>query len=225
LNSEPTTPAFALKREGDSGAALVAALEHAWEEIGKQHPDLPAAVIILGQGSGPRGGLLLGHLAPDRWQTADGRGTLAHELLIGGEGLARGAHDVFTTVLHEAAHVLAIARDIADTSTNGRYHNARYKQLAEQLGLHVARDRHFGWSTTTLPSATRERYQPAIDAIANAITRHRLTDPSPRARRNLRPALCACPRRIRVAQGTLAAGAIICGVCQQPFRVGESTPP
>ena len=203
---------------------LLDALEAAWLAIRERHPDLPAAHIIVAQGSGPGGGLVLGHLAPDRWQTAGG-GELVHELLIGGEGLARGALDVFTTVLHEAAHALAIARAIADTSTDGRYHNARYKQLAEELGLHVQRDRHFGWSTTTLPPATSQRYQPAIDAIANAITRHRLTEPSPRAGRNLRPALCACPRRIRVAGGTLAAGAIICGVCQQPFRVGESTPP
>lgn len=216
----------ALTRTRQPGtAALIAALEDAWRSIQHHHPDMPPAQVIVGQGSGHGRGLLLGHLAPERWQPTGQPDALIHELLIAGEGLALGAHDVFTTELHEAAHALAVARGITDTSRDGRYHNARYKQIAEELGLHVERDRHFGWSKTTLPSATSEHYQPAIDAIANAITHHRLTEPSPRAGRNLRPALCACPRRIRVAQGTLAAGAIICGVCQQPFRVGESTPP
>ena len=101
--------------------------------------------------AGTGAGLLLGHIAPERWQPARHPGELVHELLIGGEGLARGAADVFTTLAHEAAHALAITRQIADTSRDGRYHNQRYKQLAHELGLHVQHDVQQGWSTTSLP--------------------------------------------------------------------------
>ncbi|MCA1699462.1 MAG: hypothetical protein LC790_11430 [Actinobacteria bacterium] len=208
-----------LKRQLGGAAGLLAALEDAWQAVRARHPDVPAAQIIVAQGSGSRGGLVLGHLAPDRWQpSAHGDpGKLVHELLIGGEGLALGATDVFGTVLHEAAHALAIARQIADTSRDGRYHNHLYRQLAEELGLIVQRSRHLGWNTTTLSPATRQRYAPQIAGIDAAITRHRLPEPSLRGGRNLAAAACGCPRRIRVAAGTLLAGAITCELCGEAF--------
>jgi hypothetical protein len=212
--------ALTLNRQRRGAAALLAALEHGWLAIREQHPDVPVAQIIVAQGSGQRGGLVLGHLAPDRWQAAGDAGDageLVHELLIAGEGLAMGAEDVFATELHEAAHALALARQIADTSRDGRYHNARYRALAEELGLLVQRDAQLGWSTTSLTAATRERYAPAITAIAAAITRHRLPEPTPAAGRNLRAATCGCPRRIRVAPRTLQAGAITCQLCGEAF--------
>ena len=214
----PTT-ALTLKRQPVGAGALLEALEQAWAAIAARHPDLPAEQIIVAQGSGPRGGLVLGHLAPDRWRPSGhgGPDTLVHELLIGGEGLARGATDVFTTVLHEAAHAIAIARQIADTSRDGRYHNDRYRQLAEELGLIVARSRHLGWNTTTLAAATRQRYAAQIAGIDAAITGHRLPEPSLQGGRNLAAAACGCPRRIRVAAGTLLAGAITCELCGQAF--------
>ena len=43
-------------------------------------------------------------------------------------------------ILHEAAHALAYARGIKDTSRQGRYHNKHFKTCAEQLGLAVEHD-------------------------------------------------------------------------------------
>ena len=223
MTSEQTPTALTLKRQpAAAGAVLVAALEHAWQQIRNRHPDLPAVQIVIGQGSGHRGGLLLGQLAPERWQPISHSGGLVHELLVGGEGLARGAEDVLTTLLHEAAHVLALTRGIADTSRDGRYHNQRYRQLAHELGLDVKRDAQLGFSTTTLTALTRARYQPAIGAIADAITLHRRPEPPATMGRNLSVAVCACPRRIRVAPGTLRAGAITCAICQQPFSTAAA---
>ena len=216
MTSEHPTTALTLKRQ-PAGAVLVAALEHAWQQIRARHPDLPRVQIVIGQGSGHRGGLLLGQLAPERWQPPGLLGELVHELLVGGEGLARGPADVFTTLLHEAAHALALAREVADTSRDGRYHNKRYKILAQELGLEVQRDAQQGFSTTSLTALTRARYQPAIGAIAAAITLHRLPEPPATVGRNLSVAVCGCPRRIRVAAGTLRAGPITCEICQQPF--------
>ena len=73
------------------------------------------------------------------------------EVFVGGEGLVRGAADVLGTLLHEAAHALAHVRDIKDTSRQGRWHNARFKALAEEVGIEVAKDPRSGWSPTTLP--------------------------------------------------------------------------
>jgi hypothetical protein len=200
-------------------AALVAALEVAWVAIGRHHPDLPPTTIVVGAGSDrQRSGLRLGHFAADRWDRPDGAAPL-HEVMIGGEGLARGAHDVMATLLHEAAHALARVRGIKDTSRQGRYHNAQFRALGEEVGLVIEQDPVIGWSTTKLPAATAQVYADVIQHLADAITCHRRSERSPPTQtpRGLRPATCECPRRIRVAPSVLAAGPIVCAVCGAPF--------
>ena len=137
------------------GAAslLVAALEHTWQTIRTRHPQVPEAVLVVASGAeGKR--LNLGHFAPHRWQV---NGTDRHEVLVGGEGLQRGPVEVLGTLLHEAAHGLAQARGIQDTSRQGRYHNRRYATLAGELGLEVASVKPIGWSATTVPGPHRCR--------------------------------------------------------------------
>ena len=212
------TEDLTLKRQ----SRLVAALEAAWTEVMQRHPELPPVAIIVGQGSGHRGGgLILGHFAAERWQPAGADGVYVHELMIGGEGLRRGAPEVFATLLHEAAHALARVRGIQDTSRQGRYHNKRFKQLGEELGLVIERDPRIGCSLTTLPPATAERYAAAIETLDRAIALHRRNEPSAAGdgrSGNLLAAACQCPRRIRVAPRTLADGPIVCTVCAHAFE-------
>lgn len=130
-------------------------------------PQVPAVVLVLGAGSiGAAGGLRLGHFAAMRWAdpdqparedgAGDGVAVRLPEVFVGGEGLARGPADVLGTLLHEAAHALAHVRGIKDTSRQGRWHNARFKALAEELWIEVAKDPRIGWSPTAIPAATRE---------------------------------------------------------------------
>jgi hypothetical protein len=186
-----------------TASLLVAALEHTWHTIRTRHPQVPEAVLIVASGSeGKR--LNLGHFAPHRWQV---HGADRHEVLVGGEGLQRGPTDVLGTLLHEAAHGLAQARDIQDTSRQGRYHNRRYAQLASELGLEVASVQPIGWSATTVPDATADIYACQLEDLAAALVlwrrqEHR-TGAGPRSR-NLLAATCGCGRRIRAAKTTLA---------------------
>ena len=174
------------------GAAslLVAALEHTWQTIRTRHPQVPDAVLVVASGSeGKR--LNLGHFAPHRWQV---HGADRHEVLVGGEGLHRGPVDVLGTLLHEAAHGLAQARSIQDTSRQGRYHNRRYATLAPELGLEVTSVKPIGWSATTVPEPDRGRLRrPArgpgrgAGAVAPPRAPHRPRHPLPQpARRHLR---------------------------------------
>jgi hypothetical protein len=201
------------------GAAslLVAALERTWQTICSRHPEVPEAVLVVASGSeGKR--LHLGHFAPHRWQV---NGDDRHEVLVGGEGLQRGPVDVLGTLLHEAAHGLAQARGVQDTSRQGRYHNRRYAQLARELGLEVASVQPIGWSATTVPDATADTYTGQLEDLAAALVlwrrqEHR-TGAGPRSR-NLLAATCGCGRRIRVAKATLAEAPILCSLCIQPFH-------
>jgi hypothetical protein len=201
------------------GAAslLVAALEHAWQTIRTRHPEVPEAVLVVASGAeGKR--LNLGHFAPHRWHV---NGADRHEVLVGGEGLQRGPVDVLGTLLHEAAHGLAQAKDVQDTSRQGRYHNRRYATLAGELGLEVASVQPIGWSATTVPEHTANAYAGQLEDLAAALVlwrrqEHRI-GPGTRSR-NLLAAICGCGRRIRVAKATLAEAPILCAACQQPFQ-------
>jgi hypothetical protein len=173
-------------------------------------------VIVASGGDAKR--LALGHFAPGRWQV---NGSGHHEVLVGAEGLARGPEDVLATLLHEAAHGLACNRGIQDTSRQGRYHNHRYATLAAELGLDVARDPRIGWSLTTLPDPTAQRYAAVLDGLRTALVLWRYLDhlagrTSPS--RNLLASACPCQRRIRASRATLAEAPISCGTCQGEFE-------
>jgi hypothetical protein len=205
------------------GAAslLVAALERTWQTIRRRHPDVPEAVLVVASGSeGKR--LNLGHFAPRRWQV---NGADRHEVLIGGEGLHRGPLEVLGTLLHEAAHGLAQARKLQDTSRQGRYHNRRYAALARELGLEMASVKPIGWSATTVPDTIAEAYAGELEELAAALVlwrrqEHRIG--SGRRSRNLLAAACACGRKLRAARTTLQEAPIVCGLCAQLVRAGRT---
>ena len=197
-----------------NASLLVAALEHAWATIRDRHPQVPEAVLVVASGGAGRR-LKWGHFAAGRWQQG---GDHHPEVLVGGEGLARGAREVLATLLHEAGHGLADARRIQDTSRGGRYHNRRYAALAAELGLEVARVEAIGWSATTLPEATAAAYAGVLAELEDQLVLWRRQEVAGQATsRNLLVCVCGCPRRIRVAPSTLAAAPILCAACDLPF--------
>jgi hypothetical protein len=203
---------------------LVTELDRAWSAIRSRHPDVPEVVIALGSGSdGRRGSLRLGHFAADRWERGDGR---LPELFVGGEGLGRGAREVLGTLLHEAAHGVASTRDIVDTSRQGRWHNAKFRDLAAEVGIEVARVPSLGWSQTTVPDATAAAYQAELQHLEAAITAFRHAEPRGRGGRassnNGVSARCGCGRRIRVAASVLALGPVTCGICGEDFTADDA---
>lgn len=64
------------------------------------------------------------------------------EVFITDDGLCGSPADVLATLLHEAAHAIADRRGIKATSRQGD--NARFKVLAEEVGLEVRRDPTIG---------------------------------------------------------------------------------
>ncbi len=147
-------------------------------------------------------------------------------MFVAGEGLRRPAAEVMATLLHEAAHAIANVRQIQDTSRQARYHNLRYRALAEELGLSVEKVDSIGWSRTRLREQTTQAYEPQLQRLGAALNLYRVGEEpaAPAGRRsavsnNLGAAICACPRRIRVALSTLEVGPIVCGLCQQAFQI------
>lgn len=199
-------------------APLVAAIEAAWTAIQTTHEDVPEVVVTIGSGSSAKG-LRLGHFAADRWVRGE---DAVHELFVGGEGLARGGADVMGTLLHEAAHAAAQARGVQDTSRQGRYHNQKFKAIAESFGLVIEHDAKIGWSVTALPAGAAAHYAATISSLDAAITAHRRAElhgaeGGRKSNNNGAAAVCSCGRKIRASLAVLDAGPIVCGLCGDEF--------
>lgn len=219
---------------------LVVAVEKIWKQIQLRHPEVPDVIVTIG--SGTLGGgkyQTLGHFAQNRW-IAKEDGAIIHELFIGGEGLRRSANEVLSTLLHEAAHGLAAARGIQDTSRQGRYHNTKFRQIAEELRLEVEHSKDLGWSTSTLPEIAAWDYRKEITTLERAMLahrRHELTPgdaepgteddeggedkPARKSNNNGVSMSCPCGRKLRVSNKERDRGPIICGLCMEPYEAPE----
>jgi hypothetical protein len=160
-----------------TGSAIVAVLEQTWEAIRANHPELPHVVIVTGSGfvGSPR----WAHWRESGW-TEHGRkhedtliDHIRHgEMFVAGEALAKGAAHVVESMLHEGAHALATARQVQDTSRQGRWHNGTFRKLAEELGLAFQGDKAdstHGFSNMLLTPETREKYADLIKELDEAI--------------------------------------------------------
>jgi len=214
----PVTPTTITAPEPDGPAisAVVAVLEDIWAMIRARHGQVPPVVIIIASGT-ERKQAVWGYHAPGRWHVNHEQRA---EIMISGEGLRREPADVLGVLLHEAAHALADVRGIKDTSRQGRYHNTKYKTLAEELGLAVQSHPAIGWSLTTVPGPTIEAYKDQLVALQDAMTMWRTDETSTSTTRrssNLIAATCCCGRTIRAAASTLAEAPIMCTACGEPF--------
>ena len=164
-----------------TGSQLIAALEAVWAEIRARHPEVPEVVMVTGSGKSGLG-LVWGHHRSREHAWRNGRfiahadGTVERdgrpEIFVSGECLGAGPAMVLETMLHEAAHALADARGVKDTSRQNRYHNGRFRAFAEELGLeykHDTPDTVLGYSDMTLTEETREAYREVLEALERTI--------------------------------------------------------
>jgi len=70
------------------------------------------------------------------------------EVNLCAEYLNRPAELVITTLLHEMCHLYNIQKGVQDTSRGGTYHNAKFKEVAEQSGLIVEKSEKYGYCIT-----------------------------------------------------------------------------
>lgn len=72
-----------------------------------------------------------------------------YEINIGAGTLNRPIEDVVSTMLHEMVHLYNLMHDIQDCSRGGTYHNKKFKEKAEEVGLVIDYDSRIGWSITS----------------------------------------------------------------------------
>lgn len=108
-----------------------------------------------------------------------------------------------------------------DTSRQGRYHNAKFRDIAAELGIVVTKDPKLGWSPTTVPDLTAADYANQVAELEEALTAYRLAGmPADKTKSNNGiVATCGCEpvRKIRLSKTTYELGSIYCGICEQVF--------
>lgn len=212
----------ALTPGAEPGSRLVVAVERAWSAIVRRHPSVPHVVVVVSAvGDVPSPERRLGHLAVGRWGAIRaGRAQLAVEA---GAGEFTPV-DLLGMLLHEAAHGLGAQRGEQDRSRGGRYHNRRFKALAEELGLGVDQADNVGWAQVSVPPATAVRYQLEVTDLGAALALWPQVDSVSESRptsagHNLLACQCSCGRRIRVSRRALSLAPIVCGRCRGDFLV------
>jgi hypothetical protein len=187
----PAAPAPTVSDVDQRTSQLLAVLESSWAAIRRQYPEVPAAVMVVAAGSDRRQGLFKwGHFAALRWRRRqvdgeEGGGAPAAlpEVLVAGEGLERPALEVFGTLLHEAAHGVADVRQVRDTSRDGRYHNRRYRAIAETMGMDVEEMEPYGHARTTVHPETAALFADQVEELAAALVLFRIAEAAPGRRR------------------------------------------
>ena len=119
------------------------------------------------------------------------------------------------------------------------YHNQKFKEAAEEIGLEVEQVRHYGFALTSLIDDTKRAYQRVTDELETVlIHRRELVPRKPTADNDnngstttttntdgtttesrSRKATCRCGFIIRVSRKTIEGTVIRCERCGGPFRL------
>lgn len=137
------------------------------------HPEIPEVTVVIGAPGYTKKAQVHGHFAPRAWREREGEGSYG-ELSLSGESLQRGGLATLGTIIHELVHAYCNANEIQDTSNGHRYHNAKFRDMAESFGLVIDKAPTIGWSVTTVPEATAERYAEEVEDLDRALTQYRL---------------------------------------------------
>ena len=70
-----------------------------------------------------------------------------YEMNIAAEMLAAPIEEIIDTLLHEMVHLYCRENGIKEVSRGGKYHNGKFKELAEAVGLVCVRQGQYGWNT------------------------------------------------------------------------------
>lgn len=80
-----------------------------------------------------------------------------YNICIFEEELLEDLNIVYMNLIHQCIHIFHMENGISDTSREGRYHNKKFKQAAESLGLIIEYSKESGHDTVDILEETIEK--------------------------------------------------------------------
>lgn len=203
-----------------------------WDLLREREPQLPAVTVNVVPTIGRTSAWL--RFTPSLGDT--------HVLQVLPDALARHPREVVCQVAHEAAHALAHALGVADTSKRGRYHNSRFRALAEHMGLEWRGGnppQDVGYADMRLPTeigewaacvaeaavghSEWENAGPERNAERNTGTRNTGTKRTPHSSNRRPKAVCRCvpERPLWLSRTVLNAQTVACTQCGELYRSAD----
>lgn len=130
-------------KETTKMSRAVSQLEHIYNNLNADFfaGELPVPIITVQSKPGT-----YGHCTTAKvWQRKDGG---AYELNIAAEVLNYPIEETLDTMLHEMVHLYCRESGIKEVSRGGKYHNGKFKAVAEAHGLTCTPCGQYGWNTT-----------------------------------------------------------------------------
>lgn len=101
---------------------------------------LPLPIITVQSKPGTWGHCTVGKI----WKRKDSE---TYEMNIAAEVLDQNLEEIIDTLLHEMVHLYCRENGIKEVSRGGKYHNGKFKELAERCGLVCIKAGQYGWNT------------------------------------------------------------------------------
>lgn len=140
-------------------------------------------------------------------------GFRAKEINICANFADRNMDDIYATLLHEMAHLYNIENGIADVSSNGYYHNKRFKETAERHGLVIEKDKKYGWSNTSLNDEARDFINDRLNGISLNMTYKTPSKGEGKPKKKQNSFKHVCPECGAIARTSKDGMHLICGDC------------
>lgn len=154
-----------------------------------------------------------------------------YEMNIAAEAVNGPIEEIVDTLIHEMVHLYCRENGIQEVSRGGKYHNKRFKELAEAKGLKCVEDGQNGWNTSpegndALLEYILEKGWTEIQIGRGAISRYGIalpgaasggaaTVPGTKAPSSTRKYQCPkCRNSFRATKDIN----VICGDCMIPFE-------
>lgn len=142
---------------------------------------------------------------------------LLYEINISAEHLDRGINDIIETLLHECCHLYANAKDIIDCNSKG-FHNEKFKEIAEMVGLKVDKIPRKGFALTSLTNSLKQEIEELnIDPNIFCICRIENIQANNIKKSSQITMKCQCGKKLKVKEEMN----LICGECGSNFVVIE----
>ena len=205
----------------------VSQLEHVYNSLNSDFfaGELPVPIITVQSKPGTYGHCSVAKV----WQRKNDK---TYEMNISAETLNYPIEEVIDTLLHEMCHLYCRENNIKEVSRGGKYHNKRFKEVAEAHGLTCVPCGQYGWNTTPGDNLVeyalnkgwneillgRNTLPPAMRTGATGTAQPGAATPGGKRPSSTRKVIC--PKCGQSARATKKVN-IICGVCMERMVEAE----